>query len=148
MKAITLWQPWASLWAIQAKKYETRSWATNYRGQIAIHSAKKDPQTIFRTLPTDVQFAMSPFLLEHFLLWDNVPLGAILGYGELVDCHLMTPELIAKQTPQELLFGDWTPGRYAWEIANVKLLPEPVPYKGAQGLWRIPNAEEILKGVL
>jgi hypothetical protein len=26
MKAITLWQPWASLIAIGAKKYETRSW--------------------------------------------------------------------------------------------------------------------------
>lgn len=43
MKAITLWQPWASLIAIGAKKYETRSWKTNYRGPIAIHAAKKDP---------------------------------------------------------------------------------------------------------
>lgn len=26
MRAITLWQPWASLVAVGAKKYETRSW--------------------------------------------------------------------------------------------------------------------------
>jgi hypothetical protein len=43
MKAITIWQPWASLIAIGAKQYETRSWETKYRGPIAIHAAKKDP---------------------------------------------------------------------------------------------------------
>ncbi len=41
MKAITLWQPWASLIAIGAKKIETRSWATKYRGPLAIHAAIK-----------------------------------------------------------------------------------------------------------
>lgn len=28
MKAITIWQPWASLLVSGRKKYETRSWAT------------------------------------------------------------------------------------------------------------------------
>lgn len=36
MKAITIWQPWASLAAIKKKRYETRSWATRYRGPIAV----------------------------------------------------------------------------------------------------------------
>jgi hypothetical protein len=40
MKAITLTQPWATLVAIGAKKIETRSWATAYRGPLAIHAAK------------------------------------------------------------------------------------------------------------
>ena len=35
----------------------------------------------------------------------------------------------------ELLFGDWTPVRYAWELANVQMLTEPVPARGKQGLW-------------
>jgi len=35
----------------------------------------------------------------------------------------------------ELSFGDYTPGRYAWILADVKLLPEPVPARGALGLW-------------
>lgn len=39
MKAITIWQPWASLLAHRVKTYETRSWATAYRGPIAIHAA-------------------------------------------------------------------------------------------------------------
>lgn len=40
MKAITILQPWANLIACGAKKIETRSWATQYKGQIAIHAAK------------------------------------------------------------------------------------------------------------
>jgi len=38
-------------------------------------------------------------------------------------------------TEKEMLFGDWTPGRYAWELANVKILEKPVPAKGQQRLW-------------
>lgn len=41
MKAISLWQPWATLIATGAKQIETRSWATSYRGPIAIHAAKR-----------------------------------------------------------------------------------------------------------
>jgi hypothetical protein len=41
MKAISLWQPWATLVAIGAKTIETRGWSTSYRGPIAIHAAKK-----------------------------------------------------------------------------------------------------------
>lgn len=44
MKAISLWQPWASLIACGAKPFETRHWAPprNLIGQrIAIHAAKK-----------------------------------------------------------------------------------------------------------
>ena len=40
MKAITIWQPWASLLVSGRKRYETRSWATSYRGPIAIHAAR------------------------------------------------------------------------------------------------------------
>src|SRR3989339_577320 len=40
MKAISLWQPWASLCAVGAKLYETRSWSTSYRGPLLICAAK------------------------------------------------------------------------------------------------------------
>ena len=39
-KALTIAQPWATLVAIGAKQIETRSWQTNYRGDIAIHAGK------------------------------------------------------------------------------------------------------------
>lgn len=44
MKAISLWQPWASLIACGAKPFETRSWAPPREligATIAIHAAKK-----------------------------------------------------------------------------------------------------------
>jgi len=41
MKALTLWQPWASLVATGAKRIETRSCVTKYRGPLAIHAAKE-----------------------------------------------------------------------------------------------------------
>jgi hypothetical protein len=143
IKGLSLWQPWASLWAIGAKENETRSWATRYRGLIAIHAAKTDPYLALKGVSTDIRAAMLVALREAGVCpfgkaFKDLPLGAIIGYGELVGCLLMTPELIAKQTPQELLFGDWTPGRYAWEIKNRVLLPVPIPCKGAQGLWTVP----------
>ncbi|KGT75815.1 hypothetical protein MA20_32000 [Bradyrhizobium japonicum] len=44
MKAISLWQPWASLIAVGAKPFETRHWAPPREligKRIAIHAAKK-----------------------------------------------------------------------------------------------------------
>jgi hypothetical protein len=73
MKAITIWQPWASLIACGTKKYETRSWPTKYRGPIAIHAAAKEP----RTLPQEVREALDQL--------DEVPLGAIIATAELVN---------------------------------------------------------------
>lgn len=35
----------------------------------------------------------------------------------------------------EFHFGDYSEGRYAWELADVKQLPEPIRAKGQQGLW-------------
>src|SRR5581483_10298670 len=40
MKAISLWQPWASLWLTDAKIHETRHWPTSHRGWLLVHAAK------------------------------------------------------------------------------------------------------------
>jgi hypothetical protein len=42
-------------------------------------------------------------------------------------------------------WGDWTPGRYAWRLENIRPLPEPVPVTGRQGLFALPaDVAEIL----
>src|SRR3546814_21127441 len=41
VKAISLWQPWASAIALGHKSIETRHWPTKYRGELAIHAAKR-----------------------------------------------------------------------------------------------------------
>lgn len=40
IKALSIWQPWASLVAAGVKRHETRHRATSYRGPVAIHAAK------------------------------------------------------------------------------------------------------------
>ncbi|OPZ65919.1 MAG: ASCH domain protein [Firmicutes bacterium ADurb.Bin506] len=135
MKAITLWQPWATLIACGAKHYETRSWPTSYRGPIAIHAATKPaPKTFSTIIPYETSKAMFEHLMPLGIYFPaDLPHGAIVATAELVNC-VPTGR---KPGPgfQERQFGDWTPGRYAWELANVKMLPKPIPAKGAQGLW-------------
>ncbi|MFO1443637.1 hypothetical protein KDN24_10515 [Bacillus sp. Bva_UNVM-123] len=35
----------------------------------------------------------------------------------------------------EWWFGDYSEGRYAWELMNLYVLPEPIPAKGLLCLW-------------
>lgn len=44
MRALTLRQPYATLVALGAKRVETRSWSTAYRGRLLIHAGKATPQ--------------------------------------------------------------------------------------------------------
>lgn len=36
----------------------------------------------------------------------------------------------------------WFTGPYGWELTDVQVLPEPVPARGALGLWRLPDDVE------
>lgn len=149
MKAITIWQPWASLLTCGAKRYETRSWATNYRGTIAIHASKK----LFDTgtyLDRDLHHFADALGLPDIYSFDKLPRGRIISTVELVACHRIQMDPKTHRVAlydnrgyqssvslgaDELLFGDWTSGRYALEIANIKRLNTPIPAKGKQGLW-------------
>lgn len=75
------------------------------------------------------------FLKNGVKKWGDLPRGAIVATATLEDCIRMTPYIIVVQNEQERLVGDWSMGRYAWKLTNVKPLPEPIPAKGAQGLW-------------
>lgn len=133
MKALSLWQPWASLIAIGEKRYETRAWWTPYRGPLAIHAAKTWNAEV-RAAAEDDEIAEA--LSCHGLLRGcGLPLGSIVATCRLVACHRMDDALLDSITDQEEAFGDWRIGRYAWELADVVALPEPIPAKGAQGLW-------------
>jgi len=132
MKAITIWQPWASLIAIGAKEYETRSWSTNYRGPIAIHAAKKEP--MINGLPEIIQKAVRAVFHKRYgsRLVDPTPTGCIVAVAELVEVIRTKDHLPSEQ---EEMFGDWSPGRFAWKFANVTILSNPTPVSGRQGLW-------------
>jgi len=37
----------------------------------------------------------------------------------------------------EFYYGDYTPGRWAWYLSDVKPLAVPVPARGSLGLWEV-----------
>lgn len=122
LTAVTLHQPWASLIAEGKKHYETRSWATDYRGPIAIHAAKKlhEDESLISLLEVPTS---------------EIPLGAIVAIAQLTDCILMDEEFILKQSSFEQYLGLWEVGRYAWKLENVRAI-EPIAAAGKQGLWK------------
>lgn len=140
MKALSLWQPWASLIACGAKKIETRSWGTSYRGPIAIHAAKKwgpeqrgNAELLRVLLPRWEQ-----------LLSGALPLGEVVAIAGLVDVAEMTDSWIGEQTSTERICGGYAPGRFGWMLERVR----PVfglPLRGYQGLWGLDTltAQEI-----
>lgn len=71
VRALTLWQPWASLVAVGAKTIETRGWSTDYRGPLLIHAAKRKPDV--GTAPLDVLLAWH----NHDAQIRPLPLGAV-----------------------------------------------------------------------
>lgn len=128
MKALTLWQPWASLIAWGEKQYETRSWPTPYRGLLAIHAGLNDD--------TQELLRLNSFYREAFFrgrrLSTPVPKGAVLCLVNLVDC---VPTAGLSITQKEQNFGDYSSGRFAWKLELVEVFPAPIPAKGKQGLW-------------
>jgi hypothetical protein len=133
MKALTLTQPSATLVATGAKRVETRSWGTRYRGELAIHAAKRFPPAA-RTVCLDTPFFEALTHDRGRTSALDLPLGAVIATAELVEIVPVGPGQL-RLGEQELAFGDYREGRYAWFLANVKPLPEPIPARGALGLW-------------
>lgn len=73
MKAITLWQPWATAMAMGVKRIETRSWFTRHRGDLLICAAKRSPQNWEREiLPRSWEANTFPCLLAwHCASWTS-----------------------------------------------------------------------------
>lgn len=141
MKVITLTQPWATLVALGEKKYETRSWKTKHRGKLAIHASKKvDKQACLEN--TNVKMVLEKYGYNE----SNLPTGAILATSELIECHkVINDEESSAELENhinikgtEYIFGNYTPGRYAWELQDIKLLKDPIPAKGQLRVWEHP----------
>lgn len=139
MKAITVYQPYATLAVhrgkagIPAKTYETRSWATSYRGPLAIHAAKRHPAIVLDTLPAYIAQAIRMELRE--MLLEDLPTGCIVGGGNLVACHYIDEAFLEQLHPEQRIYGDYSLGRYAWELDKMQELTYPIPIPGKQGLW-------------
>jgi hypothetical protein len=136
LKCLSLWQPWATLVAIGAKSVETRSWSTPYRGMIAIHAAKRwnaELRQISR-LPPFVKAMTAAGLPIVESPEDCLPFGAVLALCFLTDIVPTDGPVPDWMTAGEMPFGDYSAGRYAWKLADIRPLKEPLPLRGVRGL--------------
>jgi hypothetical protein len=145
MRAISLWQPWASFFVDGPKIHETRSWPTSHRGWLAIHATSVSPRLpslavvgaaaeVFGvSAPHEYDDARRIRLVGESI--DGLPAGAIVGLVRIDDC---VPVEEAGPGRVDRMLGDYSAGRFAWRRGDAIKLPEPVPCRGRQRIWKVP----------
>ena len=164
MRAISLWQPWATAIALGAKRIETRSWPTNHRGAVAIHAAKRcrKGELLHFQCCWNWQGALGLPGFGKARLLEMLPFGAIVAVCDLVTCSpiesFTLEEIRTERLPPKGSFdgyehnykwteeqlGDFSSGRFGWVLANVRPLSEPLPYCGSQGFFHVDD--DLLNG--
>lgn len=172
MKALTLWQPWASLIVVGAKPFEFRGWRAprSMVGQrIVIHAAARPMvASEIRTIVDNLQFgganaaqtclrveaALELLLpLYHFKKPTGLPLSAALGTAVLGEPRngfdIAVEEFgLPAEARDEM---DALPGfdsdrrehaNWGWPMLDVERWDEPIPMRGAQGFWNWPTPAE------
>lgn len=148
MKAITLWQPYASLMAVGLKKVETRSRLTHHRGDLVICAAKRrvNPKTLSPELCNLLWLCRERFKEFGFAaniteLCDNLPLGQAVCVVNVTEV-MSTNDIRVDET--ERLCGDYRHGRFGWLTTNLRPIKTPIPVKGGQFFFNLPEAAEEL----
>jgi activating signal cointegrator 1 len=140
MKVISLYQPWASLIALGYKTLETRSWQTPYHGPIAIQASMRWTASEKVYWEWACQYLYQKGHHYHGLQ-STPPRGVIVAIARLRWCHWMdeTGLIPGFNIPDDdRLFGDLSPGRFAWLLTDVKPIFTILAWKGAQGLRDLP----------
>ena len=122
MKVLTVREPWASLIVNGYKKYEFRSWKTNYRGKILIHAG----------------INIEKNMLDRFKDYNlDYTKGAIIGEAEIVDCILVNDKFSNElKNIDALVYGNSNHTEtYAWKLENIIKYDKVIPVKGKLGLW-------------
>ena len=139
IKALTLHQPYASFIAWGEKRVETRSWPPHagvVGSEILIHAAKRPMDAVGEELLERIDRLFPPVLSPPYgaivararVLWSE----EVAGYGGVTD------RMEAHAAARDRDLGDWSPGRWLWAL-DVETLPAPIPCRGSQGLWRVPD---------
>lgn len=149
MLALTLIQPWGTAVARWNKDVENRGWPPPPQliGQrFAIHAGKTADLDAFALFvsareidPTGMQF-------------DSLPRGAVVATAQLAGHVALTDRGTAlkwkpdgdEQVVRRACKSRWLVGEYGWALTDVFALPEPVPCRGFQRLWRLPRDVEAL----
>lgn len=155
MRALSLRQPWASLWAAGIKRNETRGHLTHVRGPVAIQAAKLTHMQLADKIGATAYFKLSDICVDTLgILISDLPRGCIVGTVNVAGCskvgectfsdgsvgpywqitgidQMNWPDML------EASLGDYSPGRFAW-IGRNHVVVEPLPWKGSQGFFDVP----------
>lgn len=134
MKTLSLHNPFAGLLVLGLKEYETRSWATKYRGPLAIHASAQIPKYAKDTIKM-LQNSFTRFTSNPATMSMITKTGLIIGEVELVDCVPAESVEHGVDNWLERYVGDFTAGRFAWKCANPVIYKNPVSIKGKLQLW-------------
>jgi hypothetical protein len=133
MKALTICQPYAELILRDEKLVENRTWETAYRGPLLIHAG-----------------ASRKWLHTYSPLPDRMDWAAIVGWAHLVTILPSDVILDGLQPPRwgYLTRHGHVEGPCCWVLEEVQRFAKPIPYRGQQGLFDVPNevVREALKG--
>ena len=146
---ISLWESYAFLIMLSAKRYETRHWmpfpgVLKVGDLLGIQAAK-------RWTKEQIDMCRSakfrPTLEAHGITFDpapKLPLGALLGVTRVVD-FIRTEDALKDINPLEYAFGNYEPDRYAWRLEMVHRYAFPIPMVGQQSIWKadVPAWEVI-----
>ena len=140
MKAISIFQPWATLIAQGYLGFTTSSRKTRYRGPIAIHAhATEAPpgvyldENITRSL---IQCGYSAFTAPTVREHQPLPHGFLIATAILSEVIPWT-EATASQKKEYDRFGSIVKGRYLWILNNPKLLKTPKSVRGRPAVFDI-----------
>ena len=123
MKVLSIKEPYATLIRDGVKRIETRSWKTNYRGELYIHASSSP---YFRSkLPDDLLDLVGVREMHY---------GHIICKANLVDCVPITESLIKEIGMDEYIGGFYEVGRYAWILEDVEVI-DPIKATGHLGIW-------------
>ena len=166
MKALTLWQPWATVMANGAKTIETRPvtahWARKYRGPLLIHAAKNWNRDVLEALTSanrhpclddDWSKMIEAIRKTGYGTLGELPCGAILcsicvhSVGTILlaedyagGSRVMLPDgAFVEVDENEQAFGDYREGRLGIVSSHVTRFASPIPYRGQQGLFDVPD---------
>ena len=145
MKALTLYQPWASLIVAGLKTVETRNWPPpdSVLGQrIAIHigtaRVRVDPE-LQRSIASSLGRNWSRNLPRGTVVATAVVSGRFYVLDTEPDCSLRCAGTgrdpgVIRPDP----YGDFRRGRWLWTLEEVCPVKPPLPARGSHKLWELP----------
>lgn len=147
MKALTVWQPWATLIAAGAKPYEYRGWPAHdsvQRQRIVIHAGARpvrraEVQDILLRLRTEPEITgLDPTIALPILERALTQPGDLPLASGLATAVLGTPRLAA-DIHADLTGVEIDEDVWGWPLTDIRPMQPIVPARGAQGFWTWPH---------